>query len=205
MGRSAGSFPVLLALLWGSSALANIPDPGLSTIPTVVVSPSGTLDYSVNIVGQLGPMNTATVELIWSAEADSLMCWCTGENHPLITSTTDPSGTAVFNIAAGGCLDPSLLSGGIAVEVFANGFKMAEVGVVSSDLVDGSGIRATQGWNPAGSCAVGLSDASAHTNAFATGIYDFCSDINSDLTVSLDDAVILTQPITDGLSCPQAP
>lgn len=195
-----------LALVFMTApAWANIPNSSLSTVPNVIVEPGGLTDYTVTIVGQLGPVHQALVELIFSPAADTLLCWCDGQTHPVITGLTDPNGDVVFNISGGGCIDPALLPGGVAVEVFANGFKMAEVGVVSADAVDSSGNLTTEGWNPVGSCSVGLSDATYFSQSISTGVYEFCADLNSDGSVGLEDGVMLTQPITSGIFCTQAP
>jgi len=91
------------------------------------------------------------------------------------------------------------------VEVFANGFKIAEVGVVSPDAVDDSGTLPTSGWNPAGTCHVVLADAVAHTGPIVTAVYSFCTDMNSDGLVNVADAVIVTPSIIGAPSCTQAP
>lgn len=188
-------------LLTAGFASAGVPDPGLSDAPNVIVSPQGNLEYVVTVVGSSGPIDTALVQLIFSDEADTLVCWCSGETHPLIEAVTNSAGEASFFIAGGGCVEPSATVSGLVVEVFANGIKLAEVGVVSPDAVDGAGILPTGGWNPGVSCAVGLSDATVHTAAIASGTYEFCTDIDSDLIVSLADAVTLTAPIAGGDAC----
>ena len=194
-----------LGLLAHDSLSAGVPDPGLSDAPNVIVSPLGNLEYTVTVVGSSGPIDTALVQLIFSDDADSLVCWCTTQTHPVIEALTNAAGEASFFIAGGGCIDPALTASGLAVEVFANGIKLGEVGVVSPDAVDGTGTKPTGGWNPGGFCSVGLSDGAYHTGPISTGAYDYCTDLDSDGNVSLADAVTLTAPIADGDTCTQAP
>jgi len=199
--------PVLaLACLIAGSATASagiIPDPASSDIPNVVVSPEGLLEYRVTIRSSTNtPLDGVMVLVKFNAAADGILCWCAGETHPEIMATTNPAGEAVFFIRGGGCVDPAAL-GSIPAEVFADGIKMAEVGIVSPDAVDAAGLFPTSGWNPGGNCVVGLSDATFHTGAISAGTSAFCSDMDSDGIVALADAVLLTAPIADGESCIQ--
>ncbi len=203
MGRS---YRLLIAalvagVLVAGSSFAGIPDPTLSVVGNVLYSPGGTVEYIVTVNGSAGPIDSATVQLVFSTEADGLVCWCVGQAHPLIEATTDASGEAHFFIAAGGCIDPSLVAAPPAVEVFANGIKLKEVGCVSPDAVDDSGILPTSGWNPGTFCTVSLADAGLHSPSIKTGTYTFCSDVNSDLAVDLTDAVVLSEGIKSGFTC----
>ncbi len=203
MGRR---FRLLIAALAvgavaASAAYAGIPDPNLSVVPNVLYSPGGTLEYTVTVNGSSGPIDSATVQIVFSSESDTLICWCLGQTHPMVTATTDINGQAHFFIAAGGCVDPSLVSSPPAVEVFANGIKLSEVGAVSPDAVDAGGLLPTQGWDPQGSCVVGLSDGARHATAIKGGGADFCSDVTSDGVVALDDAVVLAAAIKSGSAC----
>jgi hypothetical protein len=193
----------LLLTLGVGAAMAGNPDPNLSTVPNVVVSPNGALAYQVDVQGSAGAIEGALVVLRFTAEANGFLCWCAGQDRPEISSITDAAGLATFNIQGGGCLDPAALGAGFAVEVFADGILLDEVGVVSSDAADDAGVFPPDGWNPGGTCAVGLSDASIHTTPISGGAYAFCTDINSDLAVDLVDAVILTPQISGGASCGQ--
>jgi hypothetical protein len=189
-----------------SGAAAGVPDPGLSIAPNVIFAPSGGITYTVHVEAIDGPVDSAIVQLVFSGQAAGLVCWCTGQAEPIISATSDGSGDANFNIAAGGCVDPA--AGGVTppvVEVYANGIKLAEVGCVSPDIVDGGGLRATEGWNPAGTCRPAIGDAAELTNPLSTGIYDFCADANSDLVVTLSDAVIFSDDLSSGTTCTQAP
>lgn len=192
-----------LSLAVAGAAFAGTPDPALSTVPNVVVSPGGVMSYVVTVVSAQGPVDGALVQLSFSTEAAGLVCWCQGQTQPLIEATSDASGLATFNISAGGCIDPSLVSSPPAVTVYANGFVLKEVGVVSVDAVDGSGLLPTDGWAPGGICTAGLTDATFHTPAIANGFYSFCTDINSDGACNLDDAVAITPGLSAGWTCTQ--
>jgi hypothetical protein len=184
-----------------SSVLAVVPDPGLCIVPNVVVNPGGNLDYVVTVRDAFNaPCAFIMVELFFSPTADFLLCWCVGQDHPVIRQVTDAAGRATFRIAAGGCLDPSAL--GPQVNVVAAGTFLASVGVVSPDAVDNAGLLPWQGWNPGAKCAVGLSDAAFHSAPLAVGRFTFCTDMNSDGVCNLGDAVILTGPIRRGDNCP---
>lgn len=193
----------LLGAALVASATAGIPDPALSDVPNVAASPSGALEYIVTVNSSAGPVDGAVVTIVFGTEAEGLACWCAGQTHPEISSVANSSGEASFFIAAGGCLDPSELTGSPAIEVFANGVKLAEVGMVSSDAVDNSGTFPWNGWNPGGTCEVGISDGVLHTTPIASGGSDFCSDIDSDGQVALSDAVLLTADISTGAACSQ--
>lgn len=179
----------LLAL--PATSRAGVPDPALSTVPNVIAVPGGSLNYSVTIVGTSGPIDSANVTLVYSTAADTVLCWCTGQTHPSITATTNASGIATFNIKAGGCANPAVLPGGIAVEVFVNSVKLKEVGQVSPDIVN----------TRVAPCTVSLSDAVQFTFPLATATYGYCFDLNSDLAVGLTDAVIATPAFANALTC----
>ncbi len=205
MGRR---YQLLLAALvagvvMAGVANAGIPDPNLSDVPEVVYAPGGGLQYMVTVNGSEGPIDTATVQLVFSTEADGLIAWCTGQDHTnrIISAQTNASGIATFDIAAGGCIDPARVAATPVVEVFANGIKLAEVGCVSPDVVDANGVLPTDGWNVTTSTSVSLSDAGFHTPPVKTGVYEYCTDLNSDLSVDLADATILTPYIKGGNNC----
>ena len=80
MGRS---YRLLIAalvagILVAGSSYAGIPDPTLSVVPNVLYSPSGTAEYVVVVNGSSGPIENALVQLVFSTEADGLICWCVG-------------------------------------------------------------------------------------------------------------------------------
>ena len=194
---------VVAGVVMAGVANAGIPDPNLSDVPEVVFVPGGGLQYMVTVNGSEGPIDTATVQLVFSVEADGLIAWCTGQAHTnrIISAQTNASGIATFDIAAGGCIDPARTAGTPVVEVFANGIKLAEVGCVSPDVVDNNGILPTSGWVVGGIAVVGLSDAGFHTPAIKTGGFEYCTDLNSDGAIGLDDASILTPWVKGGNNC----
>jgi len=207
MGRSSRLLLVatVVGVLTASVAFAGIPDPALSNVPNVITSPDGSLAYVVDVVGASGPIDSALVQIIVGTEADGIICWCVGQTHPTIEAFTNAAGQATFNIAAGGCVDSALVVTPPAVEVFANGIKIGQPGVVSADVVDSNGTLAQGGWTPGASCAVSVGDAVYFTPFIANGTYGFCADLDSNGTVSLSDAVLVTPPIAFGASCTAGP
>jgi len=206
MGSRSARWILLVAGVAGAGlAQAGLPSSSLSTVPNVLISPDGTLEYIVTVVGDTGPIDTALVQLSFSAEASNLICWCTGQTKPLIEARTDAAGQASFFIAGGGCLNPDSVATPPPVEVYANGILLREVGVVSPDAVDSDGYLPTQGWNTGVLCTAGLSDAARHTNPISSGQYDFCTDMDSDLDCDLEDAVAITPLLAGGAACTRAP
>ncbi len=203
----------VMGLVFAAPAMANVPVPGLSTVPNCLgISPTGALGYSVTVVGSGGPIAAAAVDLRFTTVGDTLICWCNtvpGPRPRVISGVTNGSGVATFNITAGGCIQynlagiPGVLK--FAGEVFADGVKLQEYGTVSPDAVDSAGKLPTTFtggvWNPAGSCATGLADAVQHTTPLATSVYQWCTDINCDLAVGLSDATILTPFLAGAASC----
>ena len=148
-GKTRIASLVCMALLVAGTAFAAIPDPTTSIVPNVVYSPNGSLDYTVVVNNGAGaPVAGSTVRVVFSAEADALVCWCAGQTHPVIQATTNAAGEAVFNIAAGGCIDPNLVAAPPAVQVFADGVLLDEVGAVGADAVDDNSVLPTSGWKP---------------------------------------------------------
>jgi len=200
----AGSVGILAASL----ALANIPQKDLSTVPAcVIVAPDGGLDYTVNVVGSIGPVNGSDVELFVFPDPDGLVCWCSGQSHPSILGVTDANGDATFNIAAGGCVDAARL-GDIVYRVYADGIPIGEGStqeegaIVSPDAVNESGALPTaNGYSADALCAVTLSDAVFHTGPIVTAVYEKCTDFNSDAVINVSDAVIVTPYIIGATSC----
>jgi len=200
-----------LGLLVASVAAANVPVPELSTVPQCVpIAPNGGLTYKVTIVGTGGPINASRVEMRFITVADTLICWCTPRPTPRPPSyyaTTNASGVANFNLRGGACIQYALaaIPGSLdyAGEIFADGVKMQEYGMVSPDAVDAAGNMATSSpaWLPGGSCAVGLADAVQHTTPLASSTYEWCTDITCDKICGAADAVILTPFMAGGTSC----
>jgi len=195
----------VVALAPLAAGAAGIPDPNLSQVPNVVVAPDGSLQYRVVLYSSQGALDSALVQLVFSSETEALLCWCSGQVHPVVSSISNILGQAEFYIAAGGCVDSGLVASPPAVQVYANGYPVGEVGVVSPDVVDDTGTRPQSGWNPGGQCHVTLSDAVYHSGPIQTFVYDFCSDLNSDGVVNISDAVTLTAPIVNASDCTQGP
>jgi hypothetical protein len=183
--------PLALAFA-ATTALAGIPDCNLSVIPNVIASPNGTIPTTFTIVSTSGPINGAAVELRYSVNGNAAGCWCTGQVHPVIAGTTNASGQVTFNVSGGGCLNPSTISGGIAIEVFVNNIPCKQIGQISPDVIS----------TTSPPCAVTLSDAVNFTGFLASSTYSYCHDLNSDLTVGLTDAVLFTAPAASAASCP---
>jgi hypothetical protein len=195
-----------MVLLWCSGDVAwgqgNEPDPQLSTVPTVVYEPGGGLAYTVSVQSPIGPVIGDTVRIVFSAEADQLVCWCPGQVHPVITGVTGTTGRVTFNIAAAGCIDPDRVSHPPAIQVFSGSVLLAERGGVSPSAVDRLGRLPTSGWDESGSCTAGVSDAVFHTGPLQTGLYEFCTDIVPDGTIDIADYAILSGFIASGTVCP---
>jgi hypothetical protein len=182
--------PVLLV---APAARAGIPDCNLSTIPNVVASPGGVINTTFTIVSTSGPLSGATVELRYTAAGDAAACWCTGQVHPIIpVGTTDINGQVTFAISGGGCLDPAVIAGGVAIQVYVNNIACKEIGQVSPDVNSST--------SPP--CTVALADAVDFTGPLSSGSYGFCYDLNSDGAVGLTDAVIFTPAASSAITCP---
>lgn len=213
---------ILICLLLG---LAPLPASGRSPcIPELVgprcllLSPDGSLEYRVTIIGDPSPfcgptpmpIPNSTVTIRFRHVGDTLTCFCSsipGPRPHVFTASTNAFGEAVFHIAGGGCaaLDDPAIPGSLkyAAEIFVDGIYLDELGIVSPDVVDSAGRRAldSPSWNPAGTCAVGLADAVEHTGPIAESLYTWCSDMNCDNQVSIADAVLMTPSLAGAASC----
>lgn len=211
MARFALCGVLLAALaLFVAPVHANIPDPGLSTTDDVIrllpANPGGanvlsTTSITVVVNGPSGPVIGSNVEVRFSAFSEPLICWCSGQAHPIASGTTDGTGTVVFQIFGGGCVDPADANASAAVvaEVFADGIKLAELGAVSYDVVNTAG-EFYDGSNFDLSCATGLSDATFHSSAIV-GSYNYCSDMDGDGDVDVSDASGIADHIVNATSC----
>jgi hypothetical protein len=188
-----------------ATAMAGVPDPNLSIVKPVIISPGANIAYTVDVESAEGPVDQALVQILFSTESAGLLCWCNGQAQPLIQGTTNASGLVTFFVAGGGCIDPTMGVTPPVAQIFANGTLLKEVGVKSPDAVDTSGLKPAQGWNPGSSCTVGLTDATYFTGPIKTGTYDYCADIDSDNVVGILDAVAVTAPIKLGNTCTKAP
>lgn len=174
------------------------------------LSPNGSLTYVCTIIGEYGPVAASLVQIVLTVPGDTLACWC-GPEAPVrphvFAATTGPTGVATFAIQGGGCgaYGDSRWPGinDFAGEVFADGVRLKEVGIMSPDPVDSFGREAlsTPTWNPAGTCGAALSDAVRFTTPLANGTYDWCTDMNCDNSVGLSDATILTPFLAASTSC----
>lgn len=196
---SLGRIPwtgAVLALLGGlftpPAARAQVPVPALCTVGNVMLSPNGSLAYSVRVQDAAGPINGATVTLVYTPAAGSAGCWCTGQPQAPFTATTNGAGVAVFHLVGGQCIDPATLGGGGAIDVYANGVLLAQVGQVSPDLLNRPS---------APPCRVSLVDATNVAYAYSTATYTFCADMNSDAQVNLADVVMFSQAVIGAGRC----
>jgi hypothetical protein len=204
----------LALLLTAGTALAQPPCPELSVVPRVIpLTADGSLEYVVGPMWKPDPLNCqvqhlavgATIEIRFPAMADDAICWCDPDPGPtphVITGVTDGQGKATFRIRAGGCIPIAPGVPAFAAEVFMDGVKMQECGTVSPDLVDSEGRRTTEGWDPGGTCGIGLSDAVELTGPFSTSTYDWCADVNGDNAVGLSDAVLASPALANAITCP---
>jgi hypothetical protein len=180
--------------------------------PCLPVSPNGSIAYVVTIICSNGPVSGSVVEIRFTDVGDTLTCWCADEPGPrpyVFTERTDVLGVAEFHIRGGGCVeahDPAIPGvEDFVAEIFADGVKTAELGLVSPDIVDANGRRAVDapnGWDPAGTCGSGLADAVAFTPSIAASEYDWCADMNCDDAVTISDAVTLTPYLSGSIACP---
>jgi len=201
-------------------ARALVPNPGLCDIPrpfqihssTALTNavPSHAAKYNVLILSTGGPINASSVEIRMTIPGDTLTCWCDGQVGPrpyVFRERTNAAGIARFVVGGGGCIEYGLLAipGHLDYvgEVFADGVRLQEIGLVSSDVVDNAGRRATDSprWSPAGACAAGLADAVEHTTALSTNTYDWCTDFNCDNDAGVSDAVIVTPFLAGAAYC----
>lgn len=203
------------ALLVAGVAAAAVPVPELSTTPqclTLEPVNGPSMFYRVTVVGTAGPLNAASVTLVFRQVADTLVCWCSPRptpRPPTFTGTTNVAGVVEYNLLGGGCVQFQLAAipgtDKFAGDVFANGVRMGEFGTVSADAVDNAGNLPTSTnpvWDPLGNCAAGLADAVAHTTPLATATYNYCTDFNCDGVTGLADATTVTPYLASGSSCP---
>jgi hypothetical protein len=186
------SYLLLLVLLVPSPGAAQ-PDLATSTVPNVFVAPvTGATTLFILLDAGGVPIPPAVIDLVWPPAAAAMTCDCMGSPIPLATTVSAPDGTASFTIAGGGCIDPA--TDGTGIDIMVDGVYFTTVGQVSPDLVTPTGA-------PAPDCAVGLADAVTVTGPLATGIYDFCIDVDSNGVVGLTDAIAMTPFIAGAAIC----
>jgi hypothetical protein len=222
---------IMMVMVLAGGVFANIPDPTLSNAPPVLLVPNNpntlgppfgpnVLGYTVNVQGNLGPVNNALVEVAFSQAAWVRIAKCNGtDTRPafcdvtppadyICTATTNASGNATFRISGGGCILATAVNP-YTVEIRANGIVLAnDIKIFSPDAVNGAGqTTASSGVSncDATATAVGLSDAVFHTGDFAGITFNECSDFDNSHSANLADAVIGTQYIVNGNSCTCTP
>jgi len=217
---------VAAALALAVPAVANIPDAGLSVVPTfVTIAPDGggaVINVTVQVNGALGGVDGAIVTIEFSEDATALIAWSDpvpgGASVPTQTCPTrkyvaaaNASGTAVFHIAGAGCVvEPAYVGTLFIAEIKADDIVLAQREVNSPDAVNGSGLLPTDvvGGNPlgpvcdAGVTSVSLADAVFHAPFFKSGTYNKCSDLTTPYggTIQLGDATVGTVFIKAGTS-----
>jgi hypothetical protein len=211
----AGALVTAILALSATVVLASIPSPEDSTVPDVLtVTPDGTFEFQVIVESTTGPIDGALVEIEFAPATDTLVAWCVGQDHPVISGTAD-DGVASFFVEGGGCLDQAELPAGfpLVAQVRADGVLLANVSVNSPDIVnDSNGLRATEDGPPrdalgnncaGGTTEVGTGDAVEHTPAFSLGLTDLCSNFTDpwDDPVALVDIVVATPYLATGVSC----
>ncbi len=208
-------------------AVANIPDATLSVVPTfVTVAPDGggaVVNVTVQVNGALGGVGGAYVTIEFSEDATALIAWSDpvpgGADIPIQTCPTriyakaaDGLGTAVFQIAGGGCVvEPAFVGTLYVSEIKADDIVLAQREVNSPDAVNGSGYLPTDDdpgnpGNPigpvctSGGMSVSLADAVFHAPAIKSGTYSKCSDLSAPYGGSIDlgDAGVITVYIKSG-------
>lgn len=222
--RTACVFVLMVALSWGNSESATTPDPDLSIIPAVItLSPDGTIEYKVTVIGQLGPVAGEAVTLSFFPDGASLVAWCVDETPPNLSAATNANGEASFFVKGAGCITKENFTGAgggdfIAQVSFAgqfiNGLEINSPDVVNrhgalptTDDVDhlASGGGTGNNCNPStGTTEVGLADAVFHTVPFQLGTIEKCSNFTGpdfEDNVGLGDAVFATTYIQNGVSC----
>jgi hypothetical protein len=205
-------------LLVGHSTAYAVPCPYGDVSPCLVLSPDGSLEYKVTVMGSLTsypcsapqPIPNSMVQIRFTNASDSLVCYCatvTGPRPRLFSVRSNALGQSSFRIAGGGCAErgnPAFPGPGkYAAEIFFDGVRVGELGIVSPDVVDNAGRRMLDSpqWQPAGSCAAGLADAVEHTGPIAESQYAWCSDLNCDQQVGISDAVLVTPYLAGALAC----
>jgi hypothetical protein len=164
----------------------------------------------------------AFVEIEFSPGADAIVGWCADYGYPappqargIITGVTDANGMASFEFYGGGCLDPTEYFGAAyEAQVRVNGLVGEEPFINSPDVVNESGMKATDTPPPAGlkrcdlvggvpTAQVSLSDAVFHTRPIKLGLREPCTKYTPPFNgpVALADAVALTPYVKDGASC----
>ena len=199
------SMILVVGLIWSGPVAAQLPDLSCSDIPeAILISPDGSLSYSVHIEEcNFGVIVGSIVFIRFSPEADALIAWSPGQDHPEIQGITDSNGDVTFNIAGSGCVDfTRFASATLITQIKVDGIVFGEPMVVSPDAVNSAGLLPTELGTTIcenGVTSVGLSDAVFHTQPIALGLVEPCSKFTGspDDPVDLGDAVIVTPFISN--------
>lgn len=203
----AGLAAVILAV---PTLAQDIPDPSLCKVPrSLPVSPDAGIPFLVKIVGASGPIPNLVVQIRIQDSAEPLVCWGTEQILPVITGITDAGGEVTFFVAGGGCVHENNVGDSWLpiAQVFADTVLIAELSVVSPDVVNRAGLLNTdEGFSfDVSGCTVGLADAVFHTNAIFLGLIEGCSKLTDPVdifhdTVDSADAALLAPYIAQGVS-----
>lgn len=179
-----------------------------SDVPKLLVlTPKGSIPFTVIIFGCGNPPQPvvgAIVDVEFGPDADALIAWPPGQEHPVVTGVTGADGSVTFHIAGAGCVDPGRFTGPTyIVQVRVDDIVIAEIPVTSPDVVDDAGLLPTQLGTSIcenGMSTAGLSDAVFHTRAIQEALVEPCSKLTGDPAdpVGLDDAVAITPFIKSG-------
>lgn len=207
--RYPAMFPLLLAtgMIPAVPGWTQIPTPDCNEIsPQLVVTPDGSIPFQVRLRTGSSCNTTvpnAQVRLVFNDAADALIAWPPGQDHPVITGTTDVTGQVTFHVAAAGCVDFHRFQGDFVVQVWAEDVLIAEVSVVGPDAVNSEGLLPTDLGTSIcedGISSVSLSDAVFHSRSIKSALVEPCSKLTGNPAdpVNLDDAVALTPFIKSG-------
>ena len=195
------------------------------TIPIVLISPNGSLEYKDTFPKN---RNVTSVKLSFPPELVGRLSLCSGQQGyapPVLGTSFEPMETTMhdfdpptdffyvaFNINGGGYWDACQCPyNAYLVSVYLNtatsSYKVTERGVVSPDVnpdpVYGSVCELTGNLREAASCA--LSDAVELTGPIGISTYAWWADMNGDGSVGLTDAVLVTAPLALAHMCPLLP
>jgi len=190
------------------------PTPECRSVPDLIpITPDGSLPFTItlNTPDQSGgcnggPIVGAIVIVEFSPEADALIAWAPGQDHPILQGTSDANGEVTFYIAGSGCLGPfrQFIFPTFITRVWADEVLLAEPFVNSPDAVNSQGLLPTDlGTNICenGTSAIGLSDAVFFTRPIKLGLIEPCAKftgLSRGVPVNLGDAVIITSFVKNG-------
>jgi len=114
--------------LVSSAAVASIPNAENSDTPDCfAMCPASDICQTITVRDQNNnPMPNTEVRLEFSASCDAVICWCPGQDHPIVTGMTDGSGVVTFCVDAGGCCDDTPYAVQVVAEPGAVELKLYE-------------------------------------------------------------------------------